>query len=64
MLSIFLPEDTKNTKNAEHKRLYGPTWRHLKDAKVALEQQDADKETCFFFHFRDAFVALSRLESL
>ncbi|KAF9096995.1 hypothetical protein BGX23_010038 [Mortierella sp. AD031] len=57
------PEETKDTeKDPEHKKLYGLAWRHLKDAKVALEQQDADKEMCL--HFRDAFVALSGVFNL
>ncbi|KAF9996337.1 hypothetical protein BGZ65_008080, partial [Modicella reniformis] len=57
------PEGAKDTeKDPERKKLYGLAWRHLRDAKVALEQQGADKETCL--HFRDAFVALSGVFNL
>ncbi|KAG0252507.1 hypothetical protein BG011_006938 [Mortierella polycephala] len=56
-------EETKDIeKDPERKKLYGLAWRHLRDAKVALGQQNADKETCL--HFRDAFVALSGVFNL
>jgi hypothetical protein len=56
--AVDLPsEDTKDTeKDPESQKLYGLAWRHLRDAKKALGQQNVDKETCL--HFRDAFVAI------
>ncbi|KAF9273783.1 hypothetical protein BGZ68_001210 [Mortierella alpina] len=62
--AVELPsEETKDTeKDPERQKLYGLAWRHLRDAKNALGQQNIDNETCL--HFRDAFVALSGVLNL
>ncbi|KAG0341468.1 hypothetical protein BG000_008968 [Podila horticola] len=57
------PKATKDTeKDPERKKLYELAWRHLRDAKDAMGQENANKETCL--HFRDAFVALSGVFNL
>ncbi|KAF9536494.1 hypothetical protein EC957_010656 [Mortierella hygrophila] len=62
--AVDLPsEETKDTeKDPERQKLYGLAWRHLREAKNALGQQNTDNETCL--HFRDAFVALSGVLNL
>ncbi|KAF9913238.1 hypothetical protein BX616_010123 [Lobosporangium transversale] len=62
--AVDLPsEEAKDTeKDHERQKLYGLAWRHLRDAKKALEQQNKDKEARL--HFRDAFVALSGVFNL
>ncbi|KAF9320837.1 hypothetical protein BG003_004618 [Podila horticola] len=57
------PKTTKDTeKDPERKKLYELAWRHLRDAKDAMGQENVNKETCL--HFRDAFVALSGVFNL
>ncbi|GJJ71738.1 hypothetical protein EMPS_04095 [Entomortierella parvispora] len=62
--TVDLPlEDTSNTEDDPVPgKLYKLAWRHLKDAKRAIEQQTTSKEGCL--HLHDAFVALSGVFNL
>ncbi|KAF9578253.1 hypothetical protein BGW38_006048 [Lunasporangiospora selenospora] len=61
--AVDLPsEATKDTEtDPERRKLYGLAWRHLRDAKDALGQQNVDKETCLHFQLEHKDEELTKL---